>query len=408
MKYFFILGHQPELSLSEIESVLSPLTDFVIEKLSLEACVIETKKEINPTLIQERLGGTVKIGKIIGESKGSKISFSKLFNIADQICLDLKKSKINFGFSLYNLEIEPFNLDSFMRQINSLALKLKNKLKSSGLSLRWVSSKKRTLSSVIIKTNKILDNGFEIVFLFDSNNILWGQTLSCQDFRSYEIRDFKRPMRDIERGMIPLRLAKIMLNLCDQKKDYSQVVLDPFCGCGTILQEAIVLGYPNLIGCDQDRIAVEGTEENLKWLASFDFKFEANIFQIDSRKISQKIKPFSIDLIVTEPYLGPLRIRDWREEVRKISDLYLASFKEFKKILKPNGRICVIFPAFSISSKDVQDKNNEDLHFLPILEELKRMGWKIQPFLDGTERGSIVYSRPDQSVQREIFIFTNI
>jgi len=44
------------------------------------------------------------------------------------------------------------------------------------------------------------------------------QTLTCQDFRAYEIRDFKRPVRDIKRGMIPLRLAKIMLNLADEGK----------------------------------------------------------------------------------------------------------------------------------------------------------------------------------------------
>jgi len=400
MKYFFALGHQPKLSLAEIKSVLSPLTDFVIEKESSEVCVIKTKEKIDLDLMQKKLGGTIKIGKIIQESEGSKILFSILLDAVNKICSNLNNSKIFFGFSLYNLSAKPSDFSVFTRQINFLALKLKNKLKSQGFSSRWVSSKKRILSSVIVRRNKLLKNGFELVFLIDSKKVFWGQTLSCQDFRAYEIRDFKRPVRDIERGMIPLRLAKMMLNLVDKEKNYSQTILDPFCGFGTILQEVAGLGYFNLIGSDSDKEAVLGAKENLKWFAGFGPKFEANIFQSDVRKISQKIEHSSVDLIVTEPYLGPLKIKDWQSEIRKISDLYIASFKEFKKVLKPNGRICIIFPAFLDS--------NRDLHFLPIVEELKRMGWEIQPFTDGTKRGSIVYSRSAQFVHREIFIFTNI
>ena len=400
MKYFFALGHQPKLSLAEIKSVLSPLTDFVIKNVSYEICIIETKEKIDLNLMQKKLGGTIKIGEIIKESEGNKILFLELLDVNNKIYSNLNNSKIHFGFSLYNLGTSPSDFSVFMRQINFLALKLKNKLKSQGISSRWVSSKKRILSSVIVRRNKILSNGFEIVFLIDSGKVFWGQTLSCQDFRAYEIRDFKRPVRDIERGMIPLRLAKIMLNLADKEKDYSQIVLDPFCGLGTIIQEAAELGYSHLIGSDNDKEAVTGTKENLKWFADFDSKFQANIFQSDARKISQKIENFSVDLIVTEPYLGPLKIKDWQSEVKKISELYLSSFKEFKKILKPNGRICIVFPAFLDS--------NKDLHFLPILEELKRMGWEIQIFDDGTKRGSIVYSRSDQFIHREIFILTNV
>jgi len=400
MKYFFALGHQPKLSLAEIESVLSPLTDFVIKNLSYEVCIIETKEKIDLNLMQKKLGGTIKIGEIVEESEGNKILFSILSDVVNKICSNLNNSKIHFGFSLYNLKSKPSDFSVFTRQINFLALKLKNKLKSQGLSSRWVSSKKRILSSVILKRNKIFDNGFEIVFLIDSKKVFWGRTLSCQDFRAYEIRDFKRPVRDIKRGMIPLRLAKIMLNLADKEKNYSQIILDPFCGLGTILQEAAELGYSCLIGSDNDEKAVNGTKENLKWFTSFNSKFQVDIFQSDARKISQKIESSSVDLIVTEPYLGPLKIKDWQLEIKKISNLYLASFKEFKKILKPEGRICIIFPAFLTSSKD--------LHLLPILEELKKIGWEIESFIDGTERGSIIYSRSDQFVHREIFIFTNI
>jgi len=103
MKYFFALGHQPKLSLAEIKSVLSSLTDFVVKSISSEICIIEIKEKIDLNLIQKRLGGTIKIGKIIQESEGSKILFSTILDTVNKIYSNLNNSKVYFGFSLYNL-----------------------------------------------------------------------------------------------------------------------------------------------------------------------------------------------------------------------------------------------------------------------------------------------------------------
>jgi tRNA G10 N-methylase Trm11 len=399
MKYFFILGHQPELSLAEIKSVLHPLTDFRIEFISPDFCLVQTEKKINLTSIQNILGGTIKTGEIITEFKENQISknlfsslFSRVFSSLDN------DSKINFGFSLYGSGKEISKLQFWEKRIKSWSLDFKKNLQKQGLSARWVSSKERFLSSVILQKNKILEKGFEVVFLFNSQGKVWGgRTISCQNFRTYEIFDFKRPARNIKRGMIPLRLAKIMINLADIKKDFSQVILDPFCGFGTILQEAAFLGYSNLIGSDQDLEAVQGTKDNLDWMQSQGFIFKSNVFQADVRNLSQKIKPKSIDFIISEPYLGPLKINNWAKEVKEISSLYLAAFQEFFHILKPRGRICIIFPVF---------KKNQKAHFLPILKEIKNLGYDLVSLDNSSQRGSLIYSRPSQTVQREIFLWT--
>ncbi|MCF7906705.1 hypothetical protein K9K85_00245 [Patescibacteria group bacterium] len=408
MKYFFILGHQPDLSLTEIKSVLRPLTDFQIEFISREFCLIQTEKKLDLSSIQSILGGTIKAGRIISSFKEDQISKKLFFSLIPRASFLDKSSRINFGFSFYGLQPKSSKLNFFEKQIRSWSLKLKKEFQGQGFSARWVSSQERFLSSVILKKNKILEKGFEIVFLFNSQGQAWaGQTISCQNFRAYEIFDFKRPARDIKKGMIPLRLAKIMINLADIKKDFSQIIFDPFCGFGTILQEAAFLGYSSLMGSDQDSKAVQGTKDNLKWMRSQGFKFESTVFQADVRDLSQKMKPGIIDLIVSEPYLGPLKINNWAKEVKEISKLYLAAFQEFYGILKPQGRICIIFPVF---------KKNQESHFLPILKQIKDLGYKIISLdnfnrgefsnKENNQRGSLIYSRPRQTVQREIFIFS--
>jgi tRNA G10 N-methylase Trm11 len=408
MKYFFILGHQPELSLAEIKSVLRPLTDFQTEFISSEFYLIRTEKKLDLISIQSTLGGTIKVGKIISGFKENQISEKLFFSLISRASFLGKSSRVNFGFSFYGLQSKSSKLNFLEKQIKFWSLKLKKEFQGQGFSARWVSSQERFLSSVILKKNKILEKGFEIVFLFSSQGQVWaGQTISCQDFRAYEIFDFKRPYRDIKKGMIPLRLAKIMINLVDIKKDFSQIIFDPFCGFGTILQEAAFLGYSSLIGSDQDAKAVQGTKANLKWMCNQGFNFKSTVFQADVHDLSQKMKPEIIDLIVSEPYLGPLKINNWPKEAKEISKLYLAAFQEFYSILKPQGRICIIFPVF---------KKNQKTHFLPILKQIKELGYKII-FLDNfnrdkfsnqknNQRGSLIYARPRQSVQREIFIFS--
>lgn len=134
------------------------------------------------------------------------------------------------------------------------------------------------------------------------------------------------------------------------------------------------------------------------------------IFPADVRILSQLLTPGSIDAIVTEPYLGPTKILNLKSQIlnliAELSELYLAAFRELKQVLKKDGRLVIVFPVF---------KEGVKLHYLPIMEEVKEHGWQIVSPLTGvlsqnniiklTERQSIIYSRPDQQVLREILVF---
>lgn len=64
------------------------------------------------------------------------------------------------------------------------------------------------------------------------------RTSFVQDIESYTARDQARPMRDARVGMLPPKLAQIIINLALSNNDITEV-LDPFCGTGVVLQEGI-------------------------------------------------------------------------------------------------------------------------------------------------------------------------
>jgi SAM-dependent methyltransferase len=273
-----------------------------------------------------------------------------------------------------------------------------------------------------------------------------GKTEAVQDFKNLSFRDFGRPERDDASGMIPPKLAQIMLNLSGKipavgtqylafppdrtqylacPPDRTQSIaflpnlLDPFCGSGTVLMEAALIGFKNLIGSDISEKAIADTKQNLAWVAEKfpNFKFflrqaqdgqfsNFKLFNISATEISTKVNNNSVDAIVTEPYLGPQRGRiDPIKTKLELEKLYSAALREFKKILKPDGRVVMIFPVRA-------EGNRPDFHFLnPNLD-----GWQIvnplpenlQEKLHATRRGTIVYGRPGQKVYREIVVLKSI
>ena len=58
-------------------------------------------------------------------------------------------------------------------------------------------------------------------------------------------------------------------------------MLDPFCGVGTTLIEASLLGFDQMIGSDIDEKAVADTEKNLNWLSrEFDLQLPETTLEV--------------------------------------------------------------------------------------------------------------------------------
>jgi tRNA G10 N-methylase Trm11 len=406
MTYFLILGNNPSLSIAEISACLSNNIKKV-KKVSEDFLILETKQEIEAKKLQKEMGGIVKIGEI------KKEIFLTDFLKDKNLIPDFLEEEINNSSFLKNKIIFGFSFYGFKRKLETkeTALIIKQRLKNKGISSRWISCSEKALSTVILKKNKILEKGLEICFFQDCQQVFLGKTLTCQPWEEYSQRDFGRPERSIEKGMIPPKLARIMINL--GKESLKSCFLDPFCGSGTFIQEAFLMDFKSIIGTDKDEQSIIKTKKNLAWISKRENKSinHISLFRADVRKLSKKIRNQSISLIATEPYLGPLTIKEKGSFylIKELSSLYEFAFKEFKALVKPQKKVVIIFPVLNTEKKQ---------YFLPILDSLKNMGWQreslINPvFLENkvikmNNRSSIIYSRPEQKVLREIFVFKNI
>jgi 23S rRNA G2445 N2-methylase RlmL len=115
----------------------------------------------------------------------------------------------------------------------------------------------------------------------------------------------------------------------------SMVLLDDFCGAGTILAEQFELakqrkaGDVHLIGSDLDPHALYCAGENLRRLG------QVNLLRADATALP--LAKASIDRLVTNPPFG--KQLSTPEEV---GPLYRAAGKEWNRVLKPGGRAVLL------------------------------------------------------------------
>ena len=261
-----------------------------------------------------------------------------------------------------------------------LGINLKIELKNLGYKVRLVESRDDSLSSVIVTQEKLIEQGADILVMKINNQTLIGRTLAVQKFKDYSFRDYSRPARDTSRGLMPPKLAKMMLNLSGAELEDS--VLDPFCGSGTILAEGLLMGFKNLVGTDIDKKAIEKTEGNISWLT--DNVRNAHVrslqlFACDALKIHEEIE--KIDYIVTEADLGPFNFNEKKK--KEFEYFYSRVLQEFKK-LNPK-KIVIAVPAWRVGDKIIKLDLKTDYKII----------------------NRLIYGRENANVLREIYILEN-
>ena len=372
MKYFFILGNQPDLARAEIEAVLRRMKiTGQVTAVESTFLFLETETELSATELIATLGGTIKIGQVLGGVDVLNAeSISRFLPTSDK--------KIVFGISNYNLF---FN-------IQKIGLEIKRLIKNQGGAARFVTSKEYPLSSVIVQ-KEILNKGLEIVIMKAGGALYVGKTLAVQPFELFSKLDFGRPNRDAKSGMLPPKLAQIMVNLAEQPLD--KTIFDPFCGSGTVLQQAVFLGYKKVLGSDSSTRAVEDTRVNMNWLAEeFNVPFDLDVKQVDVQALPRMIDSHSLDAIVTEPFLGPA-LRGGETDsflartAGELATLYRQALRAMTTVLKPRGAMIIIVPELCSKSRS---------YTLPV-NDLLPGGLTIA--------GHWQYSRPEQKVIRHIY-----
>lgn len=396
-KYFFVLGRYPQISVAEITSTFSKKNiNFSLELAASEVAVFSLN-DSDLSAVFNLLGGSIKYGKIAGEVllDVDESDFEKYFSakfLMQKILDNRVSSKVHFGISIYNGGGEEKICDSLNANLKYFNKTIKENLKSEGISSGFLRIKERTLSSVAVLKNELLSKGFELVLIAAPNKILIGKTSRVQDFTAFTKRDMLRPGKDKKSGILPVKLARMMLNCLGYQPE---ILLDPFCGSGTVLMEAALLGIKNLKAIDIEEKAVNDTKMNLEWLIRhFNLKKENYDIEVkigDARSLDKIIAKSSVDAIVTEPFLGPPQIRQMDENYAKntlsnLTPLYSQSLNSFNKILKKNGRIVMVLPFYKSRNGNIFMNKN-----IIINSGLKLLN-------------SLIYESPGQFVGREIII----
>lgn len=392
-KIIMIPGKNWLLSLAEFVAFLEiKKNKFKIESLSKEFFIFKFEKKIDPSIIAN-LGGLIKIGEINTSFqtdllkrailKKDKISKNEIGNIitektkmVDNLLSSGKKSF--FGVSIYSSEKKLCKITkATQRFFGSL---IKKKLAEQGKKSRFMGfSRNRRfpqLSHVEVLKKGLIDSNGEFIISIDENHTVLSTTKSVHNPFEFQKRDIEKPIQRKIFGMSP-RLARILVNLslCNQ----NSILLDPFCGVGSILQEGL-LTKAQVIGVDINPWCIQASERNLEWLSNqyqID-KPDFRVIQGDIKKLSKKIGSEEIDCIATEPDLGPaLRQTPTnpyaQKIINKLDSLYNFFLQESYKILKKKGRCVFVTPYFKTRSGKAVTMN--------IYDKAKTIGFtRVFPF----------------------------
>jgi len=124
------------------------------------------------------------------------------------------------------------------------------------------------------------------------------------------------------------KLARLFLNLARLRAN--DTVLDPFCGSGSVLIEADLMGFKP-IGTDKDREMLWGCAQNLEH-----YGVKAETGEGDATDIKLK----NLDAIVTDPPYA----RASKVFSQDLGELYDAFLESAYKALKPGGHLVLSVP----------------------------------------------------------------
>jgi tRNA G10 N-methylase Trm11 len=383
----FISGKNWMLSLAELTSYFKTREiDFEIQFFSGEFFVLSFKGDFEATTISS-LGGTIKIAEVKAKFSTEivKEAFLKKNKQAKTQIIDFLASnslvdgmakspeKLLFGVSVYCTE-STLRLSSGVIQ-RFVGSAVKGYLADLGKKANFMGfssdRKLAQLSHVEVLKKNLVENKAEVLFCIGRTETWVATTVAVHNPFEFQKRDIYKPNQRKIFGMPP-RLARILVNLSACKN--GKVLLDPFCGVGTILQEAL-LEKAMIVGMDVNPWCVKAATENLEWLVREYWLEDADfrVLQGDVNKLLEKVGQESMDCIVCEPDLGPA-LRQVPtgpyaiKIIQKLEPLYFGFVEQAYMALKPGGRLVLVTPYIKTRAKHSIT--------MPIEVKLEELGFK--------------------------------
>lgn len=384
-----LLGRQPALGLAELESLFGA---DAVQPIGREAALLA----VDPAQLPfERLGGSIKAAKLL-----TRLETTDWKKVVKHICTTLPdhlgyipEGKIRLGLNVVGLK-------AGMGEINRSGLEIKKVIKSAGRSVRVVPNTDQQLSSAQSLHNQTTGStGLEFLIVRDGNTTLLAQVTHVQDINAYAARDQKRPKRDARVGMLPPKLAQIIINLANPSE--GETLLDPFCGTGVILQEASLMGF-DVYGTDLEPRMIEYSQENLRWLTdSRLFTPPPSGHRTETADATSYEWRHEFSVVACETYLGrPFSAEPDSATLQQVMSDVNVIHKKFLQNLanqtQPGFRACLAVPAWFTRS---------GIKHLKILDSLEELGYNRVSFVHA-EAKDLIYHRKGQIVGRELVVIT--
>ncbi len=372
-----ILGRQPELGLVELESLLGAEN---IEPYGAGSVLLREAIDV------DRLGGSVKIAEVVhttaAEPVENVLTRDFVFELLKERARD---GKFVFGFSVYGKRVDAIAL-------RKAGTAVKRRLAAVGGSVRYVAPKSSdaALTAAQLKFNHVIERGCELLVVYAGSRMAIATTTGVQNIDWYSQRDYGRPVRSAKVGMLPPKLAQILVNTTQ-----SMSVADPFCGTGVILQEALLAGR-SAVGSDLSKDMVTASKENLTWLGT---QVPTSLPHWEVKQADARDLKLSADCaVVSEGYLGThldhspadAELAKLRQE---LTELYRAALANFGRQQAHGAEIAICAPAWRVKGQ---------WHYLGIVDELPRLGYTLKRFKH--VRTPLLYARGDQIVGRQLLL----
>ncbi len=338
----------------------------------------------------ERLGGSLKAGKVIMELNGNWRDASDAIVEHYITAWSDNTGKVTLGISAYGFK-------ATNRDIQKTGIVLKQKLKKTGASLRLIPNDFPALNTAASHHNKLglSPNKVELLAVRAGNGaIIVAESIGAQNITSFAARDQARPHTDAFVGMLPPKLARIMINLSGATTGN---ILDPFCGTGVVLQEALIDGF-TVTATDLSDKMVDYTAKNLAWFVN---KTQpkgtvGQIYQADA--MTDKWPP--VDAVISETYLGqPFSAPPKPEKLTQVRGNCNHIITEFLNNIHPQlikgTPLCLAVPAWR--------NNGGQFTHLPLINGLSAIGYE-RIALKNVNNEDLLYYRETQVVARELLI----
>ncbi len=379
MEFLFFIGRTHELAFAELETVLhARYNEATIETITPTIIKVANLSLVEATQLQAILGGTLKISVI--EETLSEPSTEELETKCVTILEKLGKEKQKIWFGLAEIGRDTLKAVDHYR--------IKEALKDTGYTVRFVEGTRAGLGASVL----LHQNVEECVIVREKAVTYIGYTIAIQNIDDWTVRDRMKPAADRQHGMLPPKIARILVNLALPQGGEGKRLLDPFCGTGTVVMEAMMLGYTG-VGTDLRVEAVGQTQKNAEWLiGQYKLTSQFAVATSDVAHLKPEMIGGKVHGVAAEGYLGALKPKPGAVPniFKGLEKLYLGAFKQLATVMEPGSRIAIALPRIEIK-KTVYT-------LAPLVDRLEAYGYN-------SVFSGLIYDRPDATTKREVFVF---